>query len=447
MMMAGANRYGGNRDLRDRSKGHLLSLPYATKRVKRRVKPDQVSSYNMRVHQHRTSPSLSSLAMKMDRSLDPGEYEFGLLDPHYRGIIKSLSNKTPDALVRKVLERRPSELMDDILTATLAWQLNQGKTDDLEALFYALPIGRRERVVNNMSRGTIRHIVRDPVLRSLHNIPRIDTYLGELALNANSIYRQGTDVFRELLPYVDNILGNIDYADTGRQQLFNTGEINVIPSATYPTNAYGVREVKLPLPNSKLSWVFSHPDKNNIENRFKDTFDDPKELLVNPVGYLPKYRFGALSATDKGLSNKTTTIPWNNVEKILAGFIIRKKDSEEQLFIPPVYGQNELTPDESAIRQRIFSLTSRKPTSLVKQMKERGVGGYGDQEIDIYNEKQYFWDAGRRTEAQETDVNRALFPHPLIRYTAIGYRDCETSGDVEKELCGQVLATLPLVQK
>ncbi len=117
------------------------------------------------------------------------------------------------------------------------------------------------------------------------------------------------------------------------------------------------------------------------------------------------------------------------------------------MFINPPLGQHQLTPDESKLRQKMFSLTSKGTSNIIKQIKERGDSGYGDSEIDIYNDGQYAWYKGKRNKAEDDAITSSLFPHPLLRQVSTNYRDADTDPAVADELCNLTLATLPMTQK
>jgi hypothetical protein len=399
----------------------------------------------MRVHRKPTDTTAP--LSKYARSLDPGEYEKSLLNSYYTNFVEQSSRHYPLKLAQRILVRRPTSLLDNILTNLLAIQINRDKPELFNEILGFMDPDRRKYLLSNIGRSTARHLMRAPQFRSADNLIMTNDLIGELALNSNSIYRQGTDVLRELLPYTEKILGNVEYADTGRQQLFNTNKPNLLPNSLYPTASYGVNELILPLKGQKLSWVHTPSRDMDIRADIQETFDStPKSIRVNPVGFLPKYRLGALTISDGGLTNDTTVIPWDSVDKVLAGFLLRDKQ-DNNLFIPPNYGRNGLSREESDLRQRVFKLSSRKPTNIVKQIKERGIGGYGDAEIDIYDESQYYWESGFRRRADTEDIVSALFPHPLVRYTAVQYRNGQTDEKCMDNLCGLTMATLPLVQK
>jgi len=443
--MIGSNRSSGVRDVVDRSKKHLMSLPYDTRRVKRRVKSDQVSSYSMRVHRRRYDQPTNEYLLD-NRDIDPGQAEYESIESTYRPFVKSAASKFPIVLVNKVLDRPPSTLYNKILASVLANQVYAGEAELLSDTLNIIPAGRRNTIGNMLGRSTWRQLVRSPSMRSIKTLPKNSVYRGELALNANSIYRQGTDVLRELLPNSSKILDNIYIGDMDGQQLFSTNTENMMPSSIYPTNKYGINELTLQLPNFNLSWVHSPPVKRNYKDMITEHFGEKaKNIKVNPVGFLPKYRFAALSITDEGLRNKTDLIKWDQIGKVLAGFNLH--DGDNELFIYPSYGDNELLPYESNLRQKIFNRTSRKPTSLIKQMKSRGIGGYGDKELDIYNENQFFWNNGLRRQGTEEDITKGLFPHPLIRKVATEYRDLDIDNSIMDKLCSMTLATLPLAPK
>ena len=443
--MSGANRSSGVRDVIDRSKRHIIGLPYDTRRVKRRVKDEQVSSYSMRVHRRRND-LVSNNALLNDRDVDPGEAEYEAIEPPYRPFVKNAATKFPLILVNKILSRGESTLYDKILASVLANQVANGNTELFKELLDSIHSDRRNKIGNMMGRATWRQLVRNPSMRDIPSLPKNDTYMGELALNANSVYRQGTDVFRELLLKANKFLSTIEIGDMEGQQLFNTKSENLMPSSIYPTNQYGIDELTLPLPNFDLSWVYSPPVKKNYKDIIDARFGEgATDIRVNPVGFLPKYRFASLSVGNEGLRNSTDLIKWHQISKILAGFSLHRGDDE--LFIYPNYGDNELSPYESNLRKKIFGLTSRKPTSLIKQMKSKGIGGYGDKELDIYNKGQFFWNNGLRRIGVDEDLLNGLFPHPLVRQIATEYRDADVDNTIMDKLCSMTLATLPLAPK
>jgi len=169
-------------------------------------------------------------------------------------------------------------------------------------------------------------------------------------------------------------------------------------------------------------------------------------ITAHPMGFLPRYHSQALTMRPDGLANSTVHIPLESIAKVLAGFVIYNV-SEESLFVNPPVGQHQLTPEESKLRQKMFSLTSKKPTNIVRQLKERGDSGYGDSEIDIYNNGQYAWHRGKRSKVGDQAITESLFPHPLLRHMSICYRDADTDPIVVEELCSLTLATLPMTQK
>jgi len=449
--MAGANRSAGVRNMRDRGKKDIINLPVETKRVKRRVKSDQVSSYSLRVHKHPRRRSADT-NMLLDRELGPGEAELELINHQYRPFVTDSADKRPDVLVNSILHRISDPKIQLMSGALLGQLVKLERIDSFDQLISGIPPSIKEKILPNIGRSTWRAIARNPELRGLSKkIGYDENFIGELALNANSIYRQGTDVMRLVLPHLDKIIDDIDYANIGEQQIFNTRSPNLIPSGVYPTSSYGANEIAIGGPASQVTWVHSPPaDASLLFDQMKKqlmvTPDNLGKITAHPMGFLPKYHSQALTMRPDGLSNSTIHIPMESINKVLAGFVLYSIKGE-QLFVNPRIGKHQLDPTESKLRQKMFSLTSKNPTNIIRQIKEKGDSGYGDNEIDIYNRGQYSWLRGRREIADDSSITRSLFPHPLLRKVSTSYRDVDTDPTVSEELWNLTLASLPMIQK
>jgi len=398
----------------------------------------------MRVHER--APDDVHLLDAMDRELDPGEFEISTLSKPYRDFILQGARRYPKLLFDRIQQRRPTDILDKLLVSLVGYIISRDDADLLDHIYDQLDNDRAKRITENLGRSTMRYLVRHPYMRRIKSLPRTETLLGEMALNANTLYRQGTDVLHFLLSSIDDILGNVEYVNVGEQQLFNTNRVNLLPGGVYPTTSYGVSELEFPLNDSKLTWLHTPPGHNTFKDLVELYGMGAKDLRVNPVGFLPKHRYGTIKISPEGLRNKSSLIPRDKINKILAGFIIRNKQNDT-MFIPPVFGKQTLSVTDSILRKKIFNATSQRNIDITKQIKEKGSAGYGDQEIDIYNEGQFYWDGGKRRPGEEDDIIKALFPHPLIRLVSTAYRDDNITTTCRDNICGLTLATLPLVQK
>lgn len=449
--MAGSNRTAGLRNMKDRTKRNILNMPVEARRVQRRVKDDQVSSYSLRVHR-RAQTRQAEIQLLQDRNIDPGEAELELVNHQYRSFVTDSAINRPDVVIKSVLHRINGRKIKLMAVALLGRFVQLDMIDSFELLLTGISVKDRKDILEVLGRSTWRRIVRQPEFRALHRFFGSNKqFLGELALNANSIYRQGTDVMKLILPHLDNILDDIDYAELGEQQLFNTRSPNLIPSNVYPTDAYGVNELYVGGSASKVTWVHSPPLPTSnlldqIDEQLGVHLENKGKITAFPMGFLPRYRSQALNLKSDGLSNSTLNIPLESINKVLAGFVLYN-DKDDSLFVNPTVGRHQLTPDESKLRQKMFSLTSKRPTNIIKQIKEKGDSGYGENEVDIYNNGQYAWYRGKRNQADDQALITSLFPHPLLRHISIGYRDADTDIEVSDKLCGLTLATLPLIPK
>ncbi len=446
--MVGSNRVGGARNIIDSGKKNILNLPYETRRVKRRVKPDQVSSYSLRVHKKPEERNLRYEDLQ-DRDLDPGQAELGLVPPNYHPFIKESAAKRPQIFAKSVQSRLNDPKMHALTSAFLG-QIVLNERPDIfgEIIKEASPEFIRLGL-DGLGRSTWRQLARKSDYRdNLHTSN--DNWLGELALNANSIYRQGTDVLKLVIPHLDQILDPMDYIQFGDQQMFNTKSPNLLPSRVYPTQDYGVNQIMVGGDKYKTTWIHTPPGKSNIlkelEEKFSINAENKGKVTAHPMGFLPKYHNKELSLTPQGLQNSSILIPTESIQRVLAGFMLYNVKGEP-LFVYPRLGEHLLTKEESGLRQKMFSLTSKRPTNILNQVKERGSSGYGDNEVDIYNQGQYRWTRGHRATADETALYDTLFPHPLLRHLALSYRDTPTSDTVMESICSLAVASLPMVQK
>lgn len=443
--MIGSNRSGGSRQITDKGKRDILSLPYATTRVSRRVKPDQVSSYSLRVHRRpeEVAPDYESLD---DRDLEPGEAEIKLVDYHYHNFLIDSVRNRPLILFKSLNSRRNNPVMQQMLVALISHLV---KENNVEVLRTIKDQGLQS-LTSNLGRSTWRYIVRDPDLRQLFKTDD-DNYIGEMALNANTIYRQGTDVLRLLIPHIDKVFNKVEFVNIGDQQLFNTKKPNLMPSRVYPTNSYGFDEIIVGGDLSKNTWVHSPIRTKDITKKIREKFElndvEGLQVHVHPLGFLPKYHSKPLVFKDGMLRNNNIAIPYSSINKVLSGFMLTGVTKPVHMVINPIIGDHHLNKSESEIRSKVFKSTSKSSTDILSQIKESGSSGYGESELDIYNRKQYRWDKGYRKLTENSAFTDTLFPHPMIKYLAADYRDIETEESIIGEVCSQMVSSLPINRK
>lgn len=444
--MIGSNRSGGTRNLRDRSKASILNKPVDTVRVKRRVKDDQVSSYSLRVHRG-SSPTQQPehTAVLYNRDADPGEGELLLLQPEYRNFVRRMTDAHVGHTIDGLHRRQNERFVPDLLAAMIGHAVYQEHTDRLQQILESAPRSQLRMAIGRLGRATWRYAVRSPDMRgSLYRIDkRLPNMIGEIALNANTIYRQGADVLRYMIPAIDDIISDIDYIDVGDQQMFNTKSINLLPSSVFPSKSHGYSSVSIAGGNN--TWLFSEPGKSHFRDKVISTLDagPHSTIKVSVLGHLNKRGVTTMRVSDRGLFTKKKAIEWASVNRVLSGF--RLSNGDKSIIVPPIIGHHLLNEQERADRTELFRTYVKNGDDLLRQMRERGVAGFGDDEIDLYNDRQYKWSAGRRSIAGEDDIISSIFPHPLVRLAAIQYRDAETTELVKSKLGSAIACTLPLM--
>jgi len=446
-MPAGAKRTGQTRSLIDSTKKHLLGLPLDRRRVQRRVKPDQVSSYSMRVHTKPAEKEAIDLDLFNSRDIDPGEAERSRVPGNYIKAIDSLLYKAPEKLIKGIYDRRRHEVMRDVAGLVLGTLVKDGRIDLVSHILESA--GRDFVDWSSLGRSTWRQIARDPDLRALMtNIRQSDPdYVGEVALNSNTIYRQGTDVLGLVTPYLDDVMAKIDYVTLdGGQQMFNTGRLNVIPSAIYPTDSYGYDKVSVGLKDSKNSWVFT-PANSAPVHELVEALNPKDGLRIHPIGFLPKTPRVLLHRGESQFQFGGLIIPFDIARKVMSGFRIFSRDGENSVYVYPDVGAHTLSPGESHIRSTLVQMTASSPMDLHRSAKNKGRGGYGHHEIDIYNMGQYFWKDGHRSRSTQEQIVKAVFPHPLLSYMAANYRDDYTEDIVMEEICNLAISSLPIIPR
>ena len=437
--MVGANR--PTRDLKDKSKRHLLGLPYRIQRVQRRVRPEQITSYAMRVHSNPDQMDIAS-ELKFDRSAEPGDFELQFIPSHVRTYVRRLSIHNPKDLFKESLTRRTKYTLP-VQAFIIATQIAQKRADILSDLLGSVKRERAEVILDSLGRSTIREGVRDSDIRNiLLKLPNFDI-LGELALSANSLYRSGEDVLRLLIPHTDRLLQHYDYVDTGVQQLFNTNYINVLPTRVLPIDRQGV--YNFGLPGSKTRFLASVPyNKDGLLQKIKE-LSGPVRL--HAIGHLPKRLNNKIRYLSSGVRVDQEHISWEKIFSVLGGFALLDKDYNI-LNIPLIHdGESSNTVADGMTRNRIFnSRVLKSPRYISKDIASKSSGGYGNYEIDIYGDgRQFLSYKGRRNPVTSSEVSKGLFPHPLIRLWACEYRTEPLDPELRAELCGQALGSLPLI--
>lgn len=443
--MIGSNRTGGIRELSDPRRASILATPVDRVMVKRRVHDEQVSSYSMSVHRRPSSNRVDTptVDMRLDRNIDPGEAELLGVQSDYRSFVSKLRPRSFASVVSEANDRRGQAFVPHLLAALFGQMVARNEheafVDSAADLHHTL----RRRVYELLGRSTWRRIARSPDFRTpiLKSGIRNRWLAGELALNANTIYRQGHDVLSSVLPYIDWIMDDLDTIEIPGQQLFNTRSINLIPSSVHPTRAYGYGSIHIG--PSKTEWVYSEHSDSLTKDRMSELFQGENSLKLNVVGHLNRRSPKLILAAD-GVNVSDVHIPWDSVHRTLAGFTV--SGGGKKHLVSPIIGRHILTADESSVRRGIFDRMV-KTGDLLSQMKERGTTGFGDDEVDIYNTEQFKWIGGRRMSASDDDIVAGIFPHPLLRLAALKYRDAELSADLKQKLGALVACTLPLVPK
>ena len=448
-MAPGSNRAGDRRSVIDPARSNIISLPIAGKQVTRRVNSEQVSSYHLRYHHRPGGRPLKGedVERQDNRDKDPGEFELSRIEEDYRPFLKNSIAADPEFFIDRVA-KKGGAMTVNIMSAAIGLLVHTGNIDAISRLDQ-FSSSIRQAIGDNMSRATARHFVREAGGHDLIDLFGPNKVLrGEMALNANTLYRMGLEPLRYVLGQLDDMLAPVDHIDLGHQQIFSTRSPNLAPSGVHPIKERGVDTMSVA--GSSPEFLFSTKSGPDLHTYLSDSLglQDSDGFSLYPIGSLPRPSGQAFRLLPDGIGNSSIKIPWSIARKVLQGFMARpivyERGLNEGVPIFPNLSDNVLTSSELELRQKIHKLTSRKPTDALKLMREYGESGYGVDEIDLYNVDQFRWINGRRFRAGVEEVDLPVFPHPLLRLASMEYRDTDDDMEVTERLWALVISSLPL---
>jgi len=459
------NRSGDIRNIRDNKRGEVLSLPVNSKKVTRRVTPDLVSTYHMKVHERSGNPTSINNDTLFDRDLDPGESEQGALDKKSKMLLDYLiaHGKTADLFQGDRRYQIGESQSVRLSSAIIGRLVHDDKFEHLEA-FLSSP-GFNYKDLKNVSAATWRNFIKNAPIEYVDSIAMKkfpnSIFLGEISVLSNTLLRRGRNTLQYILPAVYEITKDIEFVNLPHQQLFNMSSMTV-PSKVEPINRAMIKVVD----TAGAQWVYNRSKKSNWIRNFLQSHDG-RSIRVTLQGFPSKIDSSTniFQISSKGLSNSIIDINPDDILKVLGGFTmhVRKKtpDLDDEMSVK----REESWPSDSLV----FPMMEDETTALISNVRSRitkfsnkvsgikeistsavnvGAGEHGISEYDIRKGSSYTWDNMRSgtispyRKSNEADVFNTSYPHPLVKYTALKYLG-ETDPDTLKKIGDMGVVTLP----
>jgi len=460
-----SNRAGNIRNVKDNVRGKVIGLPVSSKKVTRRVTPDLVSTYHMKVHERPAGGSSDFVNLVRDRNKEPGEIELTGLDRNSRSLVDYLTahNKISDMFAGD-RRRQIGEYQSSVLaSAAFGKFLKEDRFE--QALDFTRSSGFNMEDLRRISASSWRHFIKNAPLEIIDDLARKQfpnsIFLGELSVLSNTLLRRGRNTLNYILPATQKLTKGIEFVDLPHQQLFNMSGMT-LPSRVEPINKNHINVVD----TAGAKWVYNKARRSNWIRNFLQAHDG-MSLRVMLHGFPAKTDSAAniLQISSRGLYNSQIQINPDDILGILGGFSIgvRKIGAgvEEELnevrmnawpqnsLVFPII-EDELDPIASNVRGRIIKFSNK--TSSVNDITTSainvGAGEHGISELDIRDNGHYTWDNSRPNNprpyrsSNETDIFTTSYPHPLVKYTAMQYLG-NTDPSILKMVGDMSVVTLP----
>lgn len=456
-----ANRTEGLRNMKDSKRQGVLGLPVNSKKVTRRVKPDQVSTYHMAVHERPDALGSNPLELIKDRSRDPGEVESSNLDKNSRALIAYLTahKRASDIFQGQRRQQMGERQAGRLGIATFSKLVSLDRYE--EAMDLLSTPSFKSKDLNRVSSATWRHFLKYAPTEFIDAVAQKQfpnsLFLGETAVMSNTLLRRGKNSLGYVLPATKELLKNIEYVDLPNQQLFNMSSM-ARPSRVEPINRNHIDIID----TAGAQWSSTKPGKSNWTRNFLKEFKG-NSIRVALQGFPAKTDSSSniLQVSEAGLSNGQVQIGPEDILSVLGGFSFYPRKTQKvedesnrdekwpqrSLVFPQMNeGQDTLV---SNVRKRLakFSNSTSSPKNLTDSSIGVGSGIHGMSELDIREGGSYTWDnlkANSRPykQSDESDLFTTTFPHPLVKYTAMDYLG-ETDASILKELGDMSVVTLP----
>lgn len=460
-----SNRSGNIRNVKDNIRGQVLGLPVSSKKVTRRVSPDQVSTYHMSVHERPAEGGSDFVDLLRDRNSDPGEIESSGLDRNARSLIDYLSahNKIGDMFLgdrRKQIGEYQSSILS---SSAFSRMVSEDRFD--QAMSFMHSSGFRMEDLRRISASTWRYFIKNAPVEIIDEMARKrfpnSILLGEISVLSNTLLRRGRNSLNYILPATKNITKPLEFVDLPHQQLFNMSGMT-LPSRVEPINRALINVVD----TAGAQWVYNKARRSNWIRNFLESHDG-MSVRVMLHGFPAKTDSAAniLQVSKRGLSNSVIEIGPDDVLKVLGGFsfVVRKTGSskEEELnssrenawpqnsLVFPVM-EDEMDVISSNVRGRIirFSNKVNQINDITTSAINVGAGEHGISEFDIRENGHYAWDNLRPNNprpyrsSNESDLFTTSYPHPLVKYNALQYLG-NTDSSTLKMIGDMGVVTLP----